>query len=99
MFDPGISAAQCLAGVQAKLRALRDDLYEIQKLQSWASGLSAADLQGPPWNFPASQATGILSAIADANGLALLYNTGTDPRNPGPNYVYGASQRSVIGPA
>jgi hypothetical protein len=46
-------------------------------------------------------ADAILSALADANALSSYYNTGLPPGTypqPGSAYVYGASQRIVLGP-
>lgn len=90
-----------IAQVQVVLIQIRDAMQAAESLQGWQSGVALADLtaqlpDGPGMSAPDAQA--LLSACADAGGLAQLYNTGTDTRNPPANYNYGLSQKIVIGP-
>jgi len=99
MFVTGLTQPQLLANVQTKLLQLRNALESAADLQAWASGIAATDLEA--LNFTASDAAALLSAIADAGALASIYNTGLPPGTypqPASAYVYGASQRNVIGP-
>jgi len=99
MFTSGVTQAQILATTQARLVQLRNALEGAADLQGWASGIAATDLEA--LNFTAADAAALLSAIADAGALASIYNTGLPPGTypqPASAYVYGASQRNVIGP-
>jgi len=97
MFATGIGQAQCLSIIQGKLRSIRDSLGEARELHAWSAGLSTAEIaQATGLTDPDAQT--LQSAMADAAGLGDLYSLGTDDRNPGPGYVYGASQIQVIGP-
>lgn len=100
IFNSGQLNSGVIAGnVQRKLIVLRDALDDVQQLAGWASGVSGSDLQAI--GFSASDATTLLSAIADANALAQIYETGLPPNTypqPASAYVYAGSQRQVIGP-
>lgn len=99
MFNTGLSQAQVLANIQSKLIALRAALEAVQDLESWASGVSAADLVS--LGFSTADANTLLSAMADANAVAQVYSTGQPPSTypqASSAYVYAASQRQVIGP-
>lgn len=99
MFTTGLTQAQVLASIQAKLLNLRNALADVQDLYGWSSGLAVSDLEGI--GFDASDAQEILSAIADANALADIYTTGQPPASypqAASAYVYATSQRQVIGP-
>lgn len=97
MIATGLSQSQVQNLVQQRLIALRNALDDVQKLYGWTSGLSPADLSTAS-GWSTGDATGVQAAVADANGLAIIAQTGTDPRNPGANYVYLASIRGVVGP-
>lgn len=95
------NAATLVYQVQQALAQIRSAMQTAEALHDWSAGTALADLtaaapDGP--GMPQADAQAILSACADAYGLSQLYNTGTDPRNPGAGYVYGASQKIVIGP-
>jgi hypothetical protein len=95
------SAAQIIAQVQVALAQFRSGLAIAGSLYGWSSGVALDDLTAAPPDGPGmaqADAQDLLSAIADANGLLQLFLTGTDPRNPGAGYNYGASVRLVIGP-
>lgn len=100
-FPAGITEAYIVNNAQAKLRALRQAIHDVQDLYSWVSGLAAADLEAAPINMDAPSATALLSALADANAIGQIYLTGqapgTYPQVTGP-YVYAASQRVIMGP-
>ena len=102
MFNASnVNTQNIINQVQQALVQIRAAMAIAEALYGWSSGVALSDLTTPPPNgpgIPQADAQAILSACADANGLALLYNTGTDPRNPGAGYVYGASQKIVIGP-
>lgn len=100
MFTTGLTQAQVLASIQAKLLNLRNALEDVQDLYGWSSGISASDLE-TGLQFSAADAAAILSAISDANAVAQIYETGLPPGTypqPASAYVYAASQRQVIGP-
>lgn len=103
--------AAIIAQVQVTLLQIRDAMNAATALGEWGAGVSLDELTAPPAPVDGSgdggpygpgmnsgDAQAVLSACADAAGLASLYNTGTDPRNPPAGYNYGASQRLVIGP-
>lgn len=99
MFANGFTQGQMLNSIQGKLMDLRRALSAVQQLESWASGVAAADLEALGFNN--ADAEMLLSAIADAAALATIYNTGLPPLTypqPATDYVYGASQAQVIGP-
>lgn len=82
-----------------RLRALRDALDAIEDFQAWLTTQTTAQLTG--LGFSATDVSELQSAMADANAMNDLYNTGLPPSTypqPTSAYVYGASQRIVIGP-
>jgi hypothetical protein len=92
---------QMISQVQMALVQIRSAMETAQELGGWGAATALADLTAQPPDgpgMPTADAQAILSACADAEGLSLLYNTGTDPRDVSPGYVYGASQKIVIGP-
>lgn len=102
-FPAGITEQYLVNNVQSKLVALRNALEDCNDLYQWLSAYSAADLEAAPISMDATSAQATLNAIADAEALYQLYNTGalTSPPSgyttPG-TYKFGASQRVVIGP-
>jgi soluble lytic murein transglycosylase-like protein len=101
MFNAGNTSPQSvISQVQQGLAQIRSAMQTAEALHDWAAAVAQADLTNPPpagLGMPAADAQAILSACADAYGHFLLYSTGTDPRNPPAGYVYGASQKLVIG--
>ncbi len=93
------SINQIQASAIAKLKALQQALDAVQDLYGWSSTVSSADLEA--LGLSSGDAGTFLSACADANAVAQIYNTGLPPGTypqPASAYVYGASQRQVIGP-
>jgi len=93
------SAEVIIQQVQGALIQIRDAQTAAQYLRDFSAAVSLSDLTAAPPNGPGmstATAQAILSACADAWGHAQLYQAGTDPRNPGAGYVYGASQKLVI---
>jgi len=86
---------QLIGQVQQGLMAMRAAMAAVSDMYAWSSGVSSAELVA--CGLPQADADALLSAIADAHGIAMIFNTGSDPRNPPANYVYGASVRRVIG--
>lgn len=84
--------------VQQALAEIRDAQVTAKFLHDWSSAIALTDLTDPPLSMNPDTAQALLSGIADAYGLSLLYDTGTDPRNVPAGYVYGASQKIVLGP-
>lgn len=84
------------------LKQHRAILSQLNDYYSWSSGITAADLEGPPFNLDAATANGLLSAIADAHAEYLIHTTGqapaTYPQVTGTPYQYHASQDALIGP-
>jgi hypothetical protein len=98
VFSP-ITQAIVTQRVQAKLSALRAALNDVADEYKWSSGVAAADLVA--LGFAQADASAILSAVADAHALALIYETGLPPGTypqPPSAYVYEASQAAVLGP-
>jgi hypothetical protein len=98
VFD-GITQAIVTQQVQAKLGALRDALAGVQDMHNWTAGVAGSDLVA--LGFSSGGASDILSAVADANALAQIYQTGLPPGTypqPAAAYVYEASQAAVLGP-
>lgn len=98
VFD-GITAVIVTQRVQSKLGALRDALNDVADEYRWTSGVSAGDLEGI--GFSAAGANAVLSAVADANAVAQIYETGLPPGSypqPASAYPYEASQAIVLGP-
>jgi hypothetical protein len=103
MFTTGLSQAQVLASIQAKLINLRNAMNDAENLYTWSSGIAATDLENI--GFSPNDAVALLSAIADAHALAQIYSTGQPPGvgfggypQASSAYPYAASQSQVIGP-
>lgn len=102
-FPAGVTSQYVVNNAQAKLNTLRRALEDCHDMRQWLSALSAADLEAAPVSLDATSAQSLLNAFADADALYQLYSTGalTSPPSgyttPG-TYVFGASQRIVIGP-
>jgi hypothetical protein len=78
---------------------LRDTFTEIEDLDNWMVAQSDADLEA--LGFTAGDLSMLRSALADANALAQICNTGLPPGTypqPPSAYVYAASMRQIIGP-
>lgn len=100
MFATGINTQQVVARIQAKLMTLRNSLEDARDLQKWAAAVTQEDIEMAA-GLSAEDAATLLSAIADASALADFYDTGLPPSTypqPASAYVYGQSQRAVIGP-
>lgn len=102
MFNAVNASSQGIINqVQQVLVSVRDAMDDASRLYAWSSAIALTDLTAVPPDgpgMPEADAQAILNACADAWGLYCLYNTGTDTRNPGAGYNYGASQKIVIGP-
>lgn len=102
-FPAGITQQYVVNNAQTRLAALRDALEACHDFRQWLAAYSAADLEAAPVSLDTTSAPAIFSAFADADALYQLYTTGalTSPPSgyttPG-TYVFGASQRVVIGP-
>lgn len=100
LFDQGnVNPSAIIANAQGKLISLRKALEDCHDLFRWSSGTALTDLEAIGFN--ASDAQTVLTAIADANALYVLYNTGLPPSTypqPSSSYQYAASQSLVIGP-
>lgn len=100
MFNStNLTPGQLIAAVQQGLVAVRNAMNVADDLYAWSSGVSLSDLESTGMSPADAQA--ILSAIADAHAISSLYNAGLPPGTypqPPSAYVYGASQRLVIGP-
>jgi hypothetical protein len=94
----GVNSTTIGSVVTAKLVALRTALEAVNDLQGWASGVAVTDLEGI--GFSDTDASALLSAIADAGALYSIYATGQPPDTypqAASAYVYAASQRQVMG--
>ena len=94
-----INAAQLTGTVVADLLELRTVLGRLRERFRWTSSVALADIEG--LGIDPVTAQSILTAVADANAFAQLYDTGMPPAaypQPPTAYVYGASQRALIGP-
>jgi hypothetical protein len=102
-FPAGTNTAQVVATAQNALTALRSALVECHNIRAWLAAYASADLVAAPVSLDSASANAILSAFADADALYQLYMTGalasppSGYTTPG-TYVFGASQRVVIGP-
>lgn len=98
IFNPQPSSQTAITTqVTQKLLALRNALDAIENLYGWTSGLAVADLT--PLGFTTADAQSILNAVADANAVAEIYETGLPPSGypqPASAYVYSASQRVIM---
>jgi hypothetical protein len=102
MFNvAGQNSQSIIQQLQLNLMQIRDaNTTAAQYLHDFGLEISLADLTAPLPDgpgMPQADAQALLNACADAYGHALLYQTGTDPRNVPAGYVYGASQKLVIG--
>lgn len=100
VFNPTANNSGVIAGnVQQKLQVLRNALESCNDLFRWSSALSSADLEAV--GFSATDAQSLLTAVADANALYVLFNTGLPPSTypqPPSAYIYATSQAVVTGP-
>lgn len=102
-FPAGTNTSQVVATAQSALTVLRNALENCHDFHAWLSAYAAADLEAAPVSLDSASATALLNAFADADALYQLYTTGalTSPpagyTTPG-TYMFGASQRVVIGP-
>jgi hypothetical protein len=81
------------------LSNLRDALTQAADLQAWMAGIAVSDLVA--LGFSTTDANAVKSACADGEALFEYYQNGKPPGTypqPASAYVYGASQRQVIGP-
>jgi hypothetical protein len=97
----GTTQQQVLTNVQTVLMKLRDALWSVSDMHNWTAAQSAQDLIN--LGFTAADANMVLSAMADANVFSQMYDTGTMPASygytaPANPYIFGQSQRAVIGP-
>lgn len=86
-----------------RLLALRTALEAVDDYNRWLSAQAQADLEAQPVGAPPADLAALLSAFADADVFVQLYDAGTIPSaygytDPASPYVFGASQRLVIGP-
>jgi hypothetical protein len=91
----GITQSNVSTGAQARLMALRLALEAAADFYAWLSAYSSADLVAI--GFTQADADALLTAFADANELAVLYNGGDLGTYTLP-YNFSASQRKIIGP-
>lgn len=100
-FPAGITEAYIVNNAQAKLRALRQAIHDVQDFYAWLSAYAATDLEAAPISMDAASATALLTAMADANAIGQVYLTGqapgTYPQVTGP-YPFVNSQRVIMGP-
>lgn len=100
LFNAGqVTPAQIIQVAQRRLLALRVALAGsegIDEFYQWLVTQSDTDLQGLA--FSATDLQALRSAIADAHALYQLYSAGTLPGTYSLPYVFGASQRIVLGP-
>lgn len=93
----GITGTQVTGIAVARLQALRRALDDCQDMNEWLAGLSITDLGSI--GFSSGDAGTLKSAFADAGALWQLYDAGTLPGSYTLPYVFGASQRQVLGPS
>ena len=93
----GITQGLVMSSATSRLQALRRALDDCQDMNSWLAGLSATDLGNI--GFSLGDANTLKSAFADAGALQQLYSQGTLPNTYTLPYVFGASQRQVLGPS
>ena len=97
-METGISQGQALALVLSKLLALRNALTDIKDLAKWSAAITSTDM-ATATGYTTADAGALQTAIADANAIAQIYDTGLPPGTypqPSSAYVYGASQRLAI---
>jgi hypothetical protein len=96
----GVQSGQVTLAAITRLQALRRALQDCQDMNAWLAGMSVTDLSNIGFSGP--DAGTLKSAFADAAALGQLYDLGTVPGTypqPASAYVYGASQRLVLGPS
>ena len=92
----GTTQAQIVSSATARLQALRRALEDCQDMNLWLGAQSITDLGNA--GFSTQDAGTLKSAFADAGALRDLYVLGTLDAGYTLPYVFGASQRLVIGP-
>lgn len=101
-FTAGITEQYIVNNAQNALVQLRDALNRVNDFYLWLSAYAATDLEAAPVSMDSVSAGNVLSAFADAHALYEIYMTGqapsTYPQVTGTPYVYGVSQRVIIGP-
>jgi hypothetical protein len=75
---------------------LNDVFMQLQNEEARLIAFADADLESS--GISANDLPFLKAAAADANGLANVFFTGTDPRNPGTGYVYFNSMKQILGP-
>lgn len=83
-------------GAQSRLMTLRRALEAVADFYTWISAYTAADLVA--LGFTEADAEALLSAFADANELASLYNGNALDSSYTLPYNFSTSQRKIIGP-
>lgn len=105
MINTGLTQAEVTNLIQSRLIAARNALRDIAELYKWTSGITATDLSTAS-TYSSTDATTVLSAIADMNAVETIVNTGAPgaayPQLTVPSgqtaYIFGQSMRQVIGP-
>jgi hypothetical protein len=92
-----LSALAVIQQAQQELLALRTALGGVDELHQWLASQTDSDLTSG-LGFNATELGQIRSALADAHAFVQLYEAGTLPGTYSLPYVFGASQRIVIGP-
>lgn len=96
-ISTGLTQAEVTNLIQQRLLAVRNALNAAAELYKWTSGLAVTDLEAAS-TYSATDAPGVLSAVADANALSVLANTGAAPSSYPANYQFLNSIVQVIGP-
>ena len=101
MFNSeNITPQGLIASVSQGLVIVRAAMDVAGDMYAWSSGVSAADLMAVGnGSMSSDDANAILSALADAHALNRFYNTGIPDGTYPSGYIFGASQRIVIGPS
>lgn len=98
MFTTGTSAEAVANQVIQVLAGLRNALDLAHDAAQWSAGIAHDDLV--TFGFPDDDASALQSALADADALYDYYSDGLPPGTypqPSSSYVYGNSQRLLIG--
>jgi hypothetical protein len=98
VLNTGVTGAQILSTVTARLFTLRAALEGIDEVQQWLAGVALADLTAAPLSMDPAVAQAVLDAMADANAFWTWYNNGGAGGRDPSTYNIGASQRRLIGP-
>lgn len=93
-----LSPQQIFQQIIGALKAHRLALQACNDLYTWASGITAADLEAAPLNISAGDATAILNALADVHNEYVNYALGLPAVLPATGYKYGATQFALTGP-